>query len=282
MGIDLGSIGAGVGPTIQRYNWRDVALYALGLGAGTADLKYLLDDPSPEVLPTFGVIPSFAPVFEALKLTGGNLVTLLHSGERTELVEPFPHEGEMHTSATIRGIWDMRIGALTIIDAKTKIDGDLVAKTTWHLLLRDEGGFGGERPPKLLRVTPPGDQEPAFRSEIKTAENQALLYRLSGDINPIHARPEVAKDAGFDRPILHGLCSYGIAARVALREFAGDDPVRFSAFEARFAKVVMPGDTLIVEGWPLEESGQAAITVTVKESGEKAISNALFEFSFQG
>ena len=105
-----------------------------------------------------------------------------------------------------------------------------------------------------------------------------MLYRLNGDINPIHSHPEVAKAAGFDRPILHGLCFYGIAARVALKALAGDEPARFKAFEARFAKVVMPGDTLVVEAWPLETPGQAAVTVTVKESGDKAIANALFEY----
>ena len=104
------------------------------------------------------------------------------------------------------------------------------------------------------------------------------MYRLSGDVNPIHSRPDVARAAGFDRPILHGLCTYGVAARAALLALAGDDPARFQAFEARFAKVVLPGDTLVVEGWRLEEPGRAAITVTVKESGDVAIANALFSF----
>ncbi|MCP4676841.1 MAG: MaoC family protein [Deltaproteobacteria bacterium] len=278
MGIDLSSVGTVVGPVVQSYNWRDVALYAIGIGAGTEDLDYLLDDPGTKVVPTFGVIPAFEPIFEALKKMGGNLVTLLHSGERTELIRPFPPEGEMHTTVEIKGIWDMKIGALTFIESETVIDGEPVARTTWQLLLRGEGGFKGERPPKLLRVTPPGDEEPAFQIEVPTSRNQALLYRLNGDINPIHARPEAAEKAGFDRPILHGLCSYGIAARVALKALAGDDPARFHAFEARFAKVVMPGDTLVVEGWTLEKEGNAAITVTVKETGQKAISNALFEF----
>ncbi len=278
MSVDLDCVGRKVGPVVQPYNWRDVALYAIGVGAGVNDLNYLLDSPPPKVLPTYGVVPAFVPVFKALELTGGNFVTLLHSAQRTELIRPFPSEGEMRTTAEIAGIWDMKIGALTAIHTETEVDGAPVSKTTWSLLLRGEGGFGGPRPPKLLTTRPPQDTEPAFKVEVPTTENQALLYRLNGDTNPIHSNPDVAKEAGFDRPILHGLCSYGIAARVASKELAGDDPDRFLALEARFAKVVMPGDTLVVEGWPLEEPGKAAVTVTVKESGDKSIANCVFEY----
>jgi len=279
MAIDPSLAGRTHGPVIGRYDWRDVALYALGLGAGTDDLPYLLEEPPPRVVPTFGVVPAFAPVFELLRGSGGNLVTLLHSGQRTELLRPFPASGEMSTTARIRGIWDMKIGAMVVIDTETAVDGVPTASTSWQLLLRGEGGFGSERPPALLRAKPPKDAAPDFRARIPTAANQALLYRLNGDINPIHSDPAVAKAAGFDRPILHGLCSYGVAARAALRELAGDDPARFLAFEARFAKVVMPGDTLLVDGWRLEEPGKAAVTVTVEETGELAIANALFEYA---
>ncbi len=277
MPVDLNCVGQKIGPIVTSYDWRDTALYAIGLSAGTADLGYLLDDPPPKVLPTFGVVPSFTPVFKALRRTGGNLVTLLHSAQRTELLRPFPPAGEMRTEVTIEGIWDMKIGALAAIASETSVNGEPTARTVWQLLLRGEGGFGGGRPPKLLRTKPP-EGAPAFEVDVATADNQALLYRLNGDVNPIHSHPEVAREAGFDRPILHGLCFYGIAARVALKTLAGDDPARFRTFEARFAKVVMPGDTLTVAGWPLETPGEAAITVTVKETGEKAIANALFRY----
>jgi acyl dehydratase len=279
MTIDPACKGSEHGPVSRPYDWRDVALYAIGLGAGTDDLEYLLEDPPPKVLPTFAVIPAFPPVFDLLRQTGGNLVTLLHSAQRTELIKPFPAQGTMSTTAVVRGVWDMKIGALTIIDTETAVGGEPRARTSWQLLLRGEGGFGGERPPKLLRTRPSKDKGPDFRAVVPTAENQALLYRLSGDINPIHCRPEVAKEAGFERPILHGLCFYGIAGRALLRELAGDDPARFGALEARFAKVVMPGDTLIVEGYLLDEPGKAAFTVTVEESGDKAIANGLFEYT---
>ena len=278
MALDHTCTGRTAAAVLSTYDWRDAALYAMGLGAGEGDLEWLLDDPPSKVVPTFGVIPAFGPVFELLKSTGGNLVTLLHSGQRAELLRPFPPRGEMATTASIRGIWDMKIGAMILIGTETAVDGVPTARTEWQLLLRGEGGFGGERPPALLRTKPPAGAAPAFRAEIPTRRDQALLYRLSGDINPIHSRPDVAKAAGFDRPILHGLCTYGVAARAALVHLAGDDPARFSSFEARFAKVVMPGDTLVVEGYALDTPGQAAITVAVQETGEIAIGNALFSY----
>ena len=267
-----------VEPQVQSYDWRDVALYALCLGAGTDDLAYVLDEPPPRVLPTYGVIPAFEPVFTGLRATGCDLVQLLHTAQRTELVKPFPPRGQMRTTAKVRGIWDMKIGAAIFVDTETEVDGELSCRTTWQLLVRGAGGFGGERPPKGLRTRPPKGQDPDFEVEVATGRNQALLYRLTGDINPIHANPEVASLAGFERPILHGLCSYGIGARVALKMLAGDDPSRFKSFECRFSKVVMPGDTLIVRGYGLEE-GVAAVTVTVKESGDVAIANARFDYA---
>ncbi|MBN2717566.1 MAG: MaoC family dehydratase N-terminal domain-containing protein [Deltaproteobacteria bacterium] len=277
MACDLQTVGKKLGPVTLEYNWKDVALYAISLGAGRDDLGYLLD-PAPKVLPTYGVIPTFDPVFDLLKATGGDLVTLLHSSQRTEIIKPFPHEGKMTTEAVIRGIYDMKIGAAVVIDTQTSVDGEPTAKTIWTLLLRGEGGFGGERPPARLKTKAPADQAPDFSVEVPTSGSQALLYRLNGDINPIHADPKVAQAAGFDRPILHGLCTYGIAGRVALKEMAGDDPARFKALECLFAKPVMPGDTLVVEGYKIA-AGQAALTVTVKETGVRAIANCLFEYA---
>jgi acyl dehydratase len=278
MSIDLSFVGFRYGPMTTKYDWRDVALYALAVGAGENDLAYLLEQPPLKVLPTFGVLSTFQPVCEAGVRAGATLPQMLHTAQRIELVKPFPAHGEIQSSAAIRGIWDMKVGALMIFDTETLVNGELACKTTWQLLLRGEGGFGGERPPQSLRTRAPKGKAPDFEVEVPTSRSQALLYRLTGDVNPIHSHPEIAKQMGFERPILHGLCTYGIGARVALKELAGNDPARFKAFEAKFSKVVMPGDTLVVRGYLLETPGQAAVTVTVKESGEEAISNALFEY----
>ncbi len=276
MALNLGAVGTTVGPFKQAYTWKDVALYALAVGAGTEDLAYLLD-PAPKVLPSWGVIPGFEPVFAAIDALGGDKLQLLHSSQRTELLKPFPSEGVMETTGHLLGAWDLRIGALVNVETRTEIGGVLHARTVWTLLMRGEGGFGGERAPSLLRVKPPKDTAPTFSATWQTSPTQALLYRLTGDVNPIHADPAVAKAAGFEQPILHGLCSYGFALRAALKALAGDDPARFKNFEARFTSPVTPGQSLRVDGYVLEP-GKAVLTVTICETNELAIAHAVFEY----
>lgn len=276
MVMNLASVGESLGPFQHAYSWKDAALYALALGAGPDESAFLLE-PAPSVLPTFAVIPAFEPVFAALNLTGGDLLKLLHTAQRTELIKPLPAEGTASTTAHVQGIWDMRIGALVNIETRTSMGPELHARTLWSLLIQGEGNFASERPPASLRTKPPKDALADFSVEWSTNPAQALLYRLTGDLNPIHARPEVAREAGLPGPILHGLCSYGFAARVALRELCGSDPGRMRAFEARFSKPVLPGQKLLVEGYRLTP-GSAAITVRVQDTGELAIANALFEY----
>src|SRR5262245_23667670 len=141
MTLDLTAVGHRVPDREQRYTWKDAVLYALSVGAGEDDLPYVLDEPAPRVLPTYGVIPAFEPVFDAMRRTGGDLVQLLHTGQRTELLRPLPPSGSMRTRATLRGLWDMKIGALAIVDTETDVDGEPAVRTSWQLLLRGEGGF---------------------------------------------------------------------------------------------------------------------------------------------
>jgi acyl dehydratase len=276
MTLNLGTRGATVGPFEFAYDWKDVALYALALGAGPTDLPYLLE-PDPQVLPTWAVIPALEPVFAALRETGGDLVKLLHTGQRTQLHRPFPSAARVTTTAQVVGIWDVRIGAMVNIETRSSIAGELHATTLWSLLFQGQGGFESERPPTGLRTRPPKAAQPDFAERWQTSPAQALLYRLTGDLNPIHARPEVAAAAGLPGPILHGLCTYGFAARAALKALAGDQPGRLRAFEVRFSRPVLPGQTLLAEGYVLEP-GSASITVRVQETGELAIGNGLFEY----
>jgi acyl dehydratase len=229
------------------------------------------------VLPTWGVIPALKPVFAAFELTGLSLTRLLHSAQLTEQLKPFPPRGSVSTTATILGIWDMRIGALMQIETRSSIGSEVYARTVWSLLVAGVGEFESERAPPLLRTKAPKGIEPNFKASWSTQPNQALLYRLTGDTNPIHSHPETARAAGLEQPILHGLCTYGYAARAALAALCNDEPARFRSFEARFTKPVLPGQTLAVEGYVLEP-GRAALTVTVVETGEQAIANSLFQF----
>jgi len=276
MALNLGAIGQTFGPFEHPYAWNDVALYALALGAGPDELPFLLE-PSPLVLPTFAVIPAFKPVFAALHVIGGDLLKLLHTAQKVELVKPLPAEAVLSTTPRVLGIWDMRIGAIINIETRTSIAGELYACTLWSLLIQGETGFPSERPPAGLRTKPPKDASPIFSRTFPTSSAQALLYRLTGDLNPIHARPEAASAAGLSAPILHGLCTYGFAARAALHELCGGEPRRFRSFEARFSRPVLPGQQLVAEGYTLAP-GSAAITVRASEAPELVIANAHFEF----
>lgn len=276
MALNLGAVATTVGPFEHSYHWKDVALYALALGAGPDDHAFVLE-PAPRVLPTFAVIPAFVPVVAALRATGGDLLKLLHTAQRTELLRPLPAEGLLSTTATVRGIWDMRVGALINIETCSLLAGEVCARTLWSLLIQGETGFASERPPAGLRTKPPKDVAPRVSASWHTSPAQALLYRLTGDLNPIHARPEVAQAAGLPAPILHGLCTYGFAARVALKALCDDDPGRMRAFEARISRPVLPGQTLVAECYVLKP-GSAALVVRVKETNELAIANAQFDY----
>jgi acyl dehydratase len=150
-----------------------------------------------------------------------------------------------------------------------------VFDNTFSIFVRGEGGFGGERGPEAAKVEPPAGKAPDFEVVEQTAREQALLYRLSGDVNPLHADPNMAKFGGFDRPILHGLCTYGFAGRAVLKGACGGDVGKLKSFFARFAGVVFPGDTLTTRGWNVGD-GKWIVTVATQE-GKQVLSNAVAE-----
>ncbi|HEY6881819.1 MAG TPA: MaoC/PaaZ C-terminal domain-containing protein [Polyangiales bacterium] len=273
MPLHLDSVGRSFGPFEHSYDWRDVALYAAALGAGPEQLTFLLE-PAPEVLPTWTVVPELQPVFAAFKETGLTLARLLHTAQRVEFLAGFPSRGTVETTSKIAGIYDMRIGALVEIETVSSIDGQPRTRSTWSMLVAGVGSFESGRPPASPRIKVPKDTAPTFTSAWTTARNQALLYRLTGDLNPIHARPEAAHEAGLEAPILHGLCTYGFAARSALHALCADDTTRFKGIEARFTKPVLPGQTLRADGYVLSP-GEASVTVHVVETGELAMTAAL-------
>jgi acyl dehydratase len=158
--------------------------------------------------------------------------------------------------------------------------GECVAETVSSIIFRGEGGFDGDTPPKDDEgYKAPKDIEPSFRFEEKTTNEQALLYRLSGDINPLHADPKFAADVGFTQgPILHGLCTYGFMARHAIKGACGNEPSRLTQLSAQFRKPVWPGDTLVTEGF-IMGPGQLAMRVSVKERDEPVLGSAWANFT---
>ncbi len=276
--------------TRSSYSEKDLALYALGVGAAhdpldekELGLVYEMHGGGFRALPTFGVIPAINVIMEqakrGTKAPGLNygFDRILHGEQYTELKRPLPPSATLTHKARIKDIFDKGKGAVVIteIDSYDQ-DGDLLVRNEITTFVRGAGGWGGDRGPSVEANVPP-ERAPDAVVEEKIPENQALLYRLSGDWNPLHADPSFAKAFGFDRPILHGLCTFGYAGRHVIGAFApGGDPRFFKSIKVRFAKNVFPGDTLVTEMWK-DGDRRVVFRCKVKESGEVVISNAAVE-----
>ncbi|MEZ4301461.1 MAG: MaoC/PaaZ C-terminal domain-containing protein [Polyangiaceae bacterium] len=279
MAIDTSLVGAESATHTFTYDWKTLAAYALGIGAKKDELAYLYEGTPGgiRVFPTFAVVPAFAPSTEMLMKTGANLAMVVHGSQSIRLHRAVPSEGTVATTATIRGIYDMKRFASVVVDTRSTIDGEPVFDTTWTIIVRDGGNFGGPRPPADAAPSIPKDRAPDFTAEEATSPEQALLYRLSGDVNPLHADPELARSVGFPQgPILHGLCTYGFAGRAVLRHACGGDPAKLRSFAAQFRKPVWPGDTIVTQGWDLG-GGQWALTASVKERPDAVLTSTWAE-----
>ncbi|MFH1539695.1 MAG: MaoC/PaaZ C-terminal domain-containing protein [bacterium] len=262
-----------------EYAEKDVILYALGVGAGVpptdrAQLTFCFEN-GIKVLPTFGVVPSFSSLMKVVGHPGlqFNPMMLLHGEQYLEIKKhPIPKKGKLVNKPKINAIYDKGKGALLLLDCTTTTEaGDEVFFNTFTLFLRGEGGFGGDPGPKAGNFPP--DRAPDKVVEMKTLPQQALLYRLSGDSNPLHADPNFAKMGGFESPILHGLCSFGHAGRAVLAEYCGNDPAKFKSIAVRFSSHVFPGETIVTEMW---KEGDDTILLKSKtaERGLDVITNA--------
>jgi acyl dehydratase len=275
MAIKLELVGQKSQPIPFTYGWKDTALYALGVGAKAADLDYLYEARGPKVLPTFAVVPSFTSMIAVAGDLGANPMMILHGEQQIILHRPIPPGGTLATVSEVKGIYDKGKGALVVVEARTSDEtGAPVFDNVFSIFVRGEGGFGGERGPEAVKAEPPATA-PDFEIVEATTAEQALLYRLSGDYNPLHVDPNMAKFGGFERPILHGLCTYGFAGRALLAGACGGEPARLRSFGARFAGVVFPGDTLTTRGWRVGD-GRYVVTVTT-QAGKLVLSNASAE-----
>lgn len=280
MALDLAVVDKQSAPVTFTYGWKDAVLYALGIGAKKDELDYLYEGRGPKVIPSFAVVPMFEPMFKLVAATGGDLSMVVHGGQRVRLHRPLPPAASVSTTGRIRGIYDLRKFAIVIIDTETRDEAsNLLFETTSQIIFRGEGGFGGAPPPKEEKFAEiPKGKEPDFRVEEVTSAEQALLYRLSGDINPLHADPEFAARVGFEQgPILHGLCTYGHMIRHVAKAACGGDATKITGFDAQFRRPVWPGDTLVTEGW-LVAPGKLALQVTAKERNETVITGAWATF----
>lgn len=264
MTIDPSSVGYETPPIEYEYTWRDAVLYALGVGArADVELDYLYEGRGPKVLPTFGTIPTFAAFDLLVDRIGCDRLGMIHHGQQLDLCKPLAPNGRLRITGRVVGLYDLKRIAMAVLSIEARdADGDLVTRGEVTLILRNDGGFGGERPPRPDRVPVP-KREPDFELRERIPVTQALLYRLNGDTNPLHADPEFAALAGFDRPILHGLCTFGYAGRAVVTAACRGETAAIAALQAQFSSPVYPGDTLIVRGW--NEDGRVLLGVTTQE-----------------
>ncbi|APR83481.1 Oxidoreductase, short chain dehydrogenase/reductase family protein [Minicystis rosea] len=276
-------------PLTTSYTERDLALYALGVGAGTdpldgKDLQYVyeLHGDGFRAIPTYAVVPVINAILEQAKqgkqAPGLNygFERILHGEQYTEVKRPLPPHQKLTHKSRIKDIWDKGKNAVVIVETRTYDEADQeLAYNEISMVVRGAGGWGGERGPSGEVNTPP-DRAPDAVIEQKINDDQALLYRLSGDWNPLHADPNFAQSFGFSRPILHGLCTFGFAARHVIKSFAGNDARLFKGIRARFAESVYPGETLVTEMW--KDSAQRIVfRCKVKERDKVVIGAAAVE-----
>lgn len=255
MGIDVSAVGRSAGPVKVEWDSRDAMLYALGVGAGAEDpLEELslttenTEGVSQEVLPTYAIV--LAQRTRDLSIPFGDFdpAKLVHAQQELSLHRPLSVEGEVCLTSTISSIWDKGSGALVTIETQGTVPE---TEQPWFtsrasVFIRGEGGFGGERGPSSTSNIPERGCDEQIA--VATRPDQALLYRLSGDRNPLHTDPAFAANGGFPRPILHGMCTYGVTARAVLRA-AELPPSSLQNITGRFSKPVFPGENLTISIW---------------------------------
>ena len=277
MPINPEAVGAKGAPSKRSWTSKDALLYAVGIGAGTDELQYTTENTKnidQKVFPTFAIIVGGGGI--PMREVGSFNPTLMVHGEQgIELLSEIPAEGEIESVGECTAIYDKGSAAVLEFTSESKnvATGEVLLRTRTSLFCRGEGGWGGDRGPseKIQFPSRTSDQQVSY----KTREDQALTYRLSGDRNPLHSDPSFAAMGGFEKPILHGLCTYGFTGRGLLNEICGGDAGRFKSMNARFSKPVFPGDTLTVSIWV---DGSEALFKTTNQNGDVVIDQGVFRF----
>jgi acyl dehydratase len=274
MAIDMNIIGKRLEPTPYTYNEDSIILYALGIGAGLNEIDFIYEK-NLKVFPTFAVIP-FMPTLLNIFVPRArlNMYKVLHGEHEVVLHKSIPTSGTLYTTTICNSIYDKADkGALVNLTFETRNEtGELIFENRAAIVDRSAGNFGGERGSKTEPINPPEGKAPDFSISYSIPPNQCALYRLSGDKNPLHIDPEFSKKGGFDRPILHGLCSMGYACRAIIHSICGGDPDRFTSFSLRFMNVAYPGDTLITKGW--RSNDKQYLIQVVNQDGKVILGNA--------
>jgi acyl dehydratase len=258
MPLNPDAVGTTTEPSEATWTSKDSLLYALGVGAGATDptgfeLEFTTENSDgieQKALPTMPVVIGAAGGAGPMSAVGTfDWAMLVHGEQSVTLHKPVPVAGSAMVTGRVAAMYDKGKAAVVVLESEAREPGgDPLWTTTMSAFIRGEGGWGGDRGPSGPRNVPP-DRAPDEVVSYTTRPDQALLYRLNGDRNPLHSDPTFAAMAGFPKPILHGLCTYGFTGRALLHAVCGSDPARFRSIEGRFSSPVMPGDTLDVKIW---------------------------------
>lgn len=263
-----GSVGE---PVHASWTSKDALLYAVGIGAGTGELAYTTENTSgvdQQVFPTFAVVIGWGRGSAMRNIGTFNPALLVHGQQAITLHRPLPVSGSATLQSKVVAMYDKGNAAVVVSEtnATDDSDGRPLFTTVSSAFIRGEGGWGGDRGPSGPMNVPP-ERAADHRLTYQTSPDQALVYRLSGDRNPLHSDPSFAAMGGFERPILHGLCTYGFTGRALLHTLCGGDAARFKHVEGRFTSPVLPGDALTVSMWETG-NGEAVFTTSV---GDRAV-----------
>lgn len=279
MSLDPSAVGFETDPFDFDYDWKTVVLYNLGVGCTRDELDYLYEERGPLVVPSFAVVPSYRALVPLVEKAGADMQNVVHGGQTIRLFAPIPPAATLRTTARIEGIYDLRRLSQVVFSTRSMHEGKVLFETEWSLVVRDTGGFGGPRPPKSEAPKLPRERTPSFETTETIPETQALLYRLSGDLNPLHADPEFARAVGFEQgPILHGLCTFGYVTRAVVQGPCNGDPARLSRLTVQFKKPVWPGETLRTICHNLED-GRVAVAAYAEERPDAVVGAAWAEVS---
>jgi acyl dehydratase len=282
MGLDHSLVGVPSEPQLRSWDSKDALLYAVGVGAGLGDplqeLEFTTENSQgieQQVLPTFAVLVAQARIGRSLG--DFDRAMLVHAEQHFELHRPLPVEGTVSTTSTVTGIYDKGSGALVVTEnvAVDVATGEPLVTSRGGTFIRGEGGFGGPRGADQPWELP--DRAPDHQVVRETRPEQALIYRLSGDRNPLHVDPKFAARGGFSQPILHGLCTYGVTGRALLRALCDGDPARFRSMSGRFSRPVLPGEPLTVSIWRVAD-GETALFQTTRKDGTVVIDRGRMQF----
>ncbi|MGE0220643.1 MaoC/PaaZ C-terminal domain-containing protein [Mycolicibacterium sp.] len=281
MALDPSTVGVSSSPVVFEWDADLAMLYALGVGAGVDDLAYTTDNSEnleQKVLPTFPVLAvrgAFDPTGVLGQIGSFDMGMAVHGDQLVEVHAPIPPRGAVTTTHTVTGIFDKGSGAAIVVEsASDSVEtGKPLFTTTMTLFVRGAGGFGGDRGPSAAKVSQEGD--PDITVTEATTDSQALLYRLTGDKNPLHSDPAFAKRVGFERPILHGLCTYGFVGRALVDKVCGGDDAKFGSMFARFSSPVVPGDVITTSIW-LNDDGAAFEAST--HDGKTVLDRGVFQY----